>query len=239
MHYWRSAFRNNTVLSPLDVSSNVIFRMCLIICKPTVPAHCRRSFSIFWAHWVQIPTLKSNIIIGSCSTFIHSLHADFDAQTLEPVPSVYFHFLISLFHPTWTTHSVQTGFASHTTSHPMSTMDVFLGLNLPKIESEHSLPSSGEVKFGDSIPPLHHMAYVVMFKHRNNHSHDPRSLSGIDELNYLKSHVALGDCNQNSLNNRWGFGRYQSNMMQKGKPQELCCLYIYIYIYWCRDLPKL
>jgi hypothetical protein len=50
-------------------------------------------------------------------------------------------------------HSVQTGFGVHPALYPMGTGACFPGAILSKLETDHSPPSSVEVKNGGAIPP--------------------------------------------------------------------------------------
>jgi hypothetical protein len=57
-------------------------------------------------------------------------------------------------------HRVQTGSETHSTSYPMGTGDSLPGVKRPWSESDHSLPSSAEVKNAWGIPPL--LQYALM-----------------------------------------------------------------------------
>jgi hypothetical protein len=55
-------------------------------------------------------------------------------------------------------HSVQTDSVAHQTSYPLGNGGSSSGVKLPEHETDHSPPSSAEVKTVEAIPPLPHMS---------------------------------------------------------------------------------
>jgi hypothetical protein len=55
-------------------------------------------------------------------------------------------------------HSVKTGSGANTTSYPVGTGRYFLGVKGSDRESDNSLPSTVEVKYGGVILPRPHMS---------------------------------------------------------------------------------
>jgi hypothetical protein len=68
-------------------------------------------------------------------------------------------------------HSVQTGIGAHPASYTMCTGGFFPGVKRLRRETDHSPPSSSDVKNGEAIPPLLHTSLwrrAQLIEHRDN-----------------------------------------------------------------------